>query len=468
MTDVVEEQDAQLTSATDLDRLRFIPFRRSDLVQMLRTSGLCNADQLPTFEDGVSRIDAVLAGEFHSFRRDLKDAYAAFDPDADTRTIRAFSEDGAAVDGSSEASRKTFLEGKAVALSDQLKDLLNRANYEVLTDRDLKRAFRNASLFQIRLKVNLKEYSDVLLYCRGGSERAETVKVFGLFKRDIRFINYERVLLYLRFSDNASAEEGQGPGRVMIKLFQNVPDADLEMLFPNTRVAMRWIDRLLIGVPAIASGAVVAFTKLGAPLLLLGALLGYWLGLQTEPVELDKKGLLVLGAGAGALVAYLWKQWSSYRNRKARFRQALTRNLYFKLLDNNAGALLRILDDGEESECKEAYAVYYFLLAAGGAATAADLDKAIEHWFEETWSARLDFEIEDALAKLARVGLAEKTGEEWRLVSGDNNQSGSEVGDAATNSKIEPLSDSATDFAVDTVTVESGDSEGEVPSLSSS
>ena len=44
-------------------------------------------------------------------------------------------------------------------------------------------------------------------------------------------------------------------------------------------------------------------------------------------------------------LAVLWKQFSSFRNRKLRFTQALTENLYFKLLDNNAGVLFRLLDD---------------------------------------------------------------------------------------------------------------------------
>lgn len=87
----------------------------------------------------------------------------------------------------------------------------------------------------------------------------------------MRFLNYDRVVLFLRFADRGERNHPDLlPGRVMIKLFQNVPEADLEMLFPNTQVAMRWSDRLLIGVPAVASGAIVAFTKLGAPLVLLG------------------------------------------------------------------------------------------------------------------------------------------------------------------------------------------------------
>lgn len=375
-----------------LPALRFIPFRRADLRHMLRTADLLDDAAQARFDGAVDAIEDVYAQEFHRLRQGLKDAYAPLDPDADTRTVTAARD--------------------SADLRQLLETLLQRANYEQLTERDLKRAFRHASLFQLRLRVDLAEFEEVVLYCRGASERSETLpRLFGLFKRPVRFTNYDRVVLYLRFRT-----EAESPGPVMVKLFQNVPDADLEMLFPNTEVGMRWLDRLLIGVPALVSGAVVVTTKLGAPLLLLGTMLGFWLGLHSEPVELDRRGLLVLAAGFGALAAYLWKQWSSYRNRKARFRQALTRNLYFKLLDNNAGVLLRILDDAEESECKEAMLALYFLLAAGGSASAQEIDQRIEQWFAEHWSARLDFEIDDALGKLAALGLAREEADRWRLL----------------------------------------------------
>src|SRR3712207_8715653 len=48
---------------------------------------------------------------------------------------------------------------------------------------------------------------------------------------------------------------------------QDVPRADLEMLFPNAQVRMRSIDKLLIGVPAVASGIIVIATKLIAALI---------------------------------------------------------------------------------------------------------------------------------------------------------------------------------------------------------
>lgn len=391
-----------LTAAAEaLPALRFIPFRRSDLLRMLRLeAGHRHAVQPDEdFAHGVAVIESAFAREFHALRQEIKEHYAPLDPDADTRLL----ESAASAQSSAEQ------------LVGSLARLLNRANYEVLTQDDLARAFRSASLFQIRLRVDMQDFDDVLLYCRGASIREETLSLlFGLWKRPVRFVNYDRVVIYLRFADRGEDTKIElQPHRVMIKLFQNVPEADIEMLFPNTQVGMRWIDRLLIGVPAVASGVVVAATKLGAPLLLLAGFVGYWLGLHEEQVVLDKRGLLLIAAGFGALAAYLWKQWSGYRNRKARFRQALTRNLYFRLLDNNAGVLYRVLEDAEDAECMEAFAALYFLLAEPGGVAAAELDGRIEAWFRERWSARLDFEIADALGKLQRLGLARMDNGLW-------------------------------------------------------
>jgi hypothetical protein len=203
----------------------------------------------------------------------------------------------------------------------------------------------------------------------------------------------------------------------MLKLFQNVPAADIEMLFPNTRVGMRLMDKLLIGVPALVSGGVVMTTKVGTTLILLGSLIGFWIGLKSEPVHLDKATSLALLAGLGTLGGYLWKQFSKFRNRKLRYTQALTENLYFKLLDNNAGVIYRILDEAEESEIKESLLAYYFLLMHPGQVSPDTIDRAIENWFREQWQCRLNFEITDALEKLQRLGLARKGDEGWELVS---------------------------------------------------
>lgn len=48
---------------------------------------------------------------------------------------------------------------------------------------------------------------------------------------------------------------------------------------------------------------------------------------------------------------------------------------------------------------------YLFLVNAEAGLTAKALDKAVEAWFTEAFQAPIDFEIEDALAKLERLDV---------------------------------------------------------------
>ena len=384
-------------------RLRFIPFRSKDLVQMCLQRGALDSGQQRAFGAACEQIETCFQREFHDIKLQLKDAYAPMDPDADTRMVTQFRDAGA-------ADRLTGI----------LEQVLNRANYDKVSRSQLERAFANASLFDLKLYVDLEDFEEALLFTRGATPREEEVsRLFGLWRRKVSFINYERVVLYIRFKEDVDTESTLGgclPGSTMLKLYQTVPGADVEMLFPNTRVGMRLIDKLLIGVPALVSGGIVMTTKLGATLVLLGSLLGFWLGMSSDPVVLDKAAVLALMAGLGALGGYLWKQYSSFRNRKLRFTQALTENLYFKLLDNNAGVIFRLLDEAEESECKESLLAYYFLLAGNQPLLADELDATIEQWFEELWQCQVDFEIADALAKLQQLDLARQENGRWLAV----------------------------------------------------
>ena len=141
-----------------------------------------------------------------------------------------------------------------------------------------------ASLFKIQLHVDFSDYHETVLFTRGESVRKEQVTLFGrFFKRDIEFNNYDSVVMFLHLKDeiiDATLKESCVPGSVVLKMFHNVPKADLEMLFPNTKIRMRLKDKLMIGIPALISGIVIAATKLGASFIIIVALVGFWLGLE--------------------------------------------------------------------------------------------------------------------------------------------------------------------------------------------
>ncbi len=391
-----------MSGDTELPLLRFIPFRRSDIVQMCLSDERVEAAEKTRFNATAELIETHYQKEFHLLRNELKEAYALIDPDSDTRLLPTFA--------------KPEHTAEIVPLLEQV---LERGNYERVTDEALKRAMKTSSLFQLRLHVDMSEFDEVLLYTRGASKRSEVIReFFGLWKRNVRFTNFDRVVLFIRFKEDVDSDSALGecpPGSTMLKLFQNVPEADIEMLFPNIRLGMRLLDKLIIGVPAVISGTIVVTTRLGATVLLLGSLLGFWLGVSTEPVKIDNAALIALGASAAALVGYIWKQFSNFRNRKLKYTQALTENLYFKLLDNNAGVIHRVVDDAEESECKESLLAYYFLLVADGPLSSGELDGRIEAWMAERWHCKLDFEVGDALGKLNRLGLAQETDGMWSL-----------------------------------------------------
>jgi hypothetical protein len=386
----------------------FLPFRRRDVVEMCVGDSRLDEADAGSFRDVCRILGAVLHFEFHERLEALKDAYAPFDPDADTRQIRELPESERA-----DCQRRLLVE---------LRSLLDAANFEEVTERDLERAFESESLLKVRLHVEFDDFEDVAFFRRGETVRTATVRrLWGLWKREIRFHNYDRVVVYVRFrsaehfAERRREELSFEPGSTILKLFQNVPRPDLEMLFPNSEVRMRRVDKAMIGVPAVVSGVAVVVTKLVASLGLLILLVGAWLGVSDRDVELDQNELIALGVGIGSAGGYLVRQVSKFKNRKIRFMKTLADNLYFKNLDNDAGVFHNLLDSAEEEEHKEAVLAYWFLLTEGPASP-SELDRAIEKWFAERWACEIDFEVDDALGKLHRLGLADTEGDRWRAV----------------------------------------------------
>ncbi len=209
------------------------------------------ADERESFRAFTELLASLLHHEFRGRLETLKDSYHPFNPDADTRTIVEL-----------DADERHAAQHRLVA---ELTALAEAANFERISTEDLDRAFVEESLMKVRLGTDVEK---------------------------------------LPFT----------PASTIIKLFQDVPRADLEMLFPNARVKMRRIDKLLIGVPAVISGIIMIVTKLLAALLPVLLLLGFWVGVHDEPVELNQ----------AQLVALLVRQFTKFKNRKIQFMKALT------------------------------------------------------------------------------------------------------------------------------------------------
>ncbi len=383
------------------NRNRFIPFRKTDIVDMcVRASHFSNTEETQ-FRYLCRLLESLLHFEFHHQMEMLKECYAPFNPDADTQSVHTYS-----------AEEKATYQKKLV---EALTSVLDAANFQKITDTDLEEALREESLFNIRLRVDFNDFEEVIFYRRGETVKQETLKKYwGLKKQRFSFTNFERVAVYIKFKEATYFDTQKRknlyfkPGSTIIKLFQSVPKADLEMLFPNSEVRMKTIDKLIIGIPAAVSGIAVVASKLGASILLIASVIAFWLGFKDEEVQIEQKHLIALAVGLGAVGGFLFRQINKFKNRKIKYMKAFSESLYFKNLDNNAGVFHHLIDAAEEEEFKEAVLAYFFLLTAEQQLTKAGLDKAIENWFETAHGCRINFEIEDALNKLERWDLVKR------------------------------------------------------------
>jgi hypothetical protein len=377
------------------DRERFIPFSKAEVVDLLCADGRLDEEQQQSFRELCTILQSIFHFEFQEKVERLKKNFAPFDPDLDVKTKKVWSGED--------------LERMEDALIADLGEVLTAANYDRLSDAELATALeRQSPLLRLNLHVDFDEFSRCIVFCRGDTTRTEIVESwFGLRKREVEINAFERVVLYLHFKPREYFEAHHSltrplvtPGSTMIKLFRSVPKADLEMLFPNTRLAMKPLDLALLVVPAVG-GLVALLPKI----LLLGVTL--WALVTTFEVE-HPRALLGLGALLGTVLGFMARQWDKYKSKKLDFVKTVSDRLYFQNIDNNAGVFHHLIDAAEEEECKEVMLAYYLLWTTEAGLTEPALDSAVERWFATEHDTRIDFEVDDALAKLERLGLAQQ------------------------------------------------------------
>lgn len=331
----------------------------------------------------------------------LKRAYSPFNPDLDERIPSRDSEPTSA---------------EALEFTDRLRAVLERGNYERLTDDDIAHAFESRSLFPINVVVDTSVYEQFVIYARGETvHNAKIARLYGLKRKTIEVPTFDRVCIYIRFKTAAQLEVSDAelgklpfePGTTVLKLFRNIPKADLEMLFPNCRPTMRPTDKLLLGIPALLGGIPVLLKLIPAALALT-----FVFGLKGD--EVTTKALITGGTGLAVLGGYLFRQWDKYKNRRILFGKVLTENLYFRNLDSNEGVLTRVVDEADDEECKEALLGYECARRAGGWIGVEDLRATVEAYVEERFRVEVAFEIADAVAKLEALGLLEHDGDRVR------------------------------------------------------
>lgn len=370
------------------DREHFIPLRKSDLIELLCHDKTLQANERESFRQFCVLVSAVFHFEYLKQLEELKDAYAPFDPDADTKTLKAVSAE------KRDADEQQLFERFAA--------LMERANFKRLTREELQRAMQEvATVSGIQTQVELGMFVHLDIFVRGDvMGRMHRRSWRKLWRKEEFFVPlYQRLVLIVKMRPHKRLDRDIDTSRVYLKIFKDIPKVDQDMLLPGARVRFSRIDQAMIIYP-LAAGIGLTLYNIGASIL---------------ESSLAAFGSLLTWSLAGAIGGYGYKSYYSYQVKKQDYSLKLTKSLYYKSLDNNTGVLMRLLDEAEEQECRETFLAYFCLwkYAPAEGWTAAQLDDYVELYLEGNANLKVDFEIGDALVKLERLKIVRKVGDAY-------------------------------------------------------
>jgi len=387
-----------------MKREQYIPFDKEFLLEQQIAEYTVNKSDVEDFKKLFEILEHYFHYEGFNLIRQLKQNYALFDPDLQPN------------------ERTGFLDKSNLSVfKETLIKVLDRSKYSRAERETLEQALIDSDLIGLNLAIDFDAFKDYELYVRGHHKATEKVPKFLFWKKEIEIEYYDRVMIYLNYKDVNYFEEKKvrldklpiDPGCIILKIFKRVPVNDLETVFPNAIPKMSTTDKLLFWVPGIGGGISLLSTNV------IPALIGMYGAYKSgEAIDLlNSKTSLNHGLIAlGVLGAYLFRQYSSFVNKKIRYSKMLSDSLYFKNVGNNSGAFYSLLNSSEEEEFKETILAYAFLNRSKKPLTAEELDNQIESWFKVKLNTDLDFDVEDALFKLKNIGLGIETNGKWEVI----------------------------------------------------
>ncbi|MNK76284.1 hypothetical protein D3C87_958490 [compost metagenome] len=387
-----------------MTREHYIPFNKEFLLEQQIAAFAENVQKANDFKNLFEIIEHYYHYESFNLNRNLKQHYALYDPDL------------------SEKEREQFInKSNYPVFKETLLKVLERGNYYRINQKALNDAFKDSDLIGLNLSIDFNAFKDFELYARGHHKAKEKVKKYFFWTKEVEIEYYDRVLIYLNYSDadylrKKKVKLGKmpiDPGSIALKIFKRVPKNDLETIFPNAIPKMSLKDKLLLWVPGVFGGISLLSAKV------IPALINMYEAYQTgETIDLlNSKTSLNQGLIAlGILGAYCFRQYNNFINKKIRYSKTLSDSLYFKNIGNNSGAFYSLLNSSEEEALKETILAYTFLHESEKSLTAQELDNQIESWFKTKLNTDLDFDVNDALLKLKSMGLGIETNGKWNVI----------------------------------------------------
>jgi len=390
----------------DVPTSRFIPLTRHAVMVDL-CEDIEGPDDTDYFAHAALELERHRAHDYREMAAEIRRLYLPFSPDADTVKV---------TDLSPEEALKA--EQDLAAL---VRHLLTRANYSPIPNDELTRILSEQSPYSLRIEVDLDEYDLLHVFARDVYAAARSVRrpeTLYLLKATFETRVHRRLFVALKLKTDEkrareiAEREGISEKKAMrkvrkrrkalpqdtrtdfiyVKVFKDMPEYDLQILFPLRSVQFRPFDRIKFVATATGGTAFGIFTTTGKVLA------------ATNPIT-----------AVGALIGFiglLARQITQFFNQRNRYMMELAQKLFFHNLANNRAALALLLDRAEEEDVKEDLITLYFL--RGERVERRELPekkRMIEDVIADRYGVRVDFELDDALSRLLADGAVREEGD---------------------------------------------------------
>jgi hypothetical protein len=380
---------------------RFIPVTRFALLDRLTATGIWPVGQAQEARRFFRYLDHWRRQQYNAQLHRLEETYEPFNPDSDLLLTRTFSPE------ERRRMQERVLEGMA--------RILEQANYVRIDHNDVEQILTRDSAYGLDLFVDLNAFDEVLLFYRGASNKRDMRRRWQKFylREEFEVPIFQRLFLLFKLKpfdecvrevmqseklgrreaekvvkrQRASMPPNVHENNIYMKLFKNIPRDDIEMVFPNTQVRFRLLDKLWLGATASGGLGLGAFGAAGKIALLV-----------SNP--LAALGALV-GLGGVAI-----RQATNFMNQKQRYMVVMAQNLYFHAMADNRGVMLKLATRAAEEDLKEEMLLYSVLAKERARRQdLPDIDAAIEQYLTASFNVSVDFDIPDALDRLIADGI---------------------------------------------------------------
>jgi Protein of unknown function (DUF3754) len=392
--------DGQTASETEIES--FIPVPRSEITAKLSRPELWAPGQAGEVKRFFRYLTAWRHITYNELLDRLDSSYDLFSPDSDIRVDLERAQDDV-----------TKIRTEFLTL---MRRLLVHANFTEIPRAALTSLLTRESVYGLDLHVDFDDYEEIMVFWRGNATNTRIKRLPIRFwkRKEIEYPVYRRLflLLKLKAKDKRLQEMMREDGislkkarkqlaarrkmlpvnaddeAIYVKIFKDIPHADMEMMFPNTRVKMRGKDKWWLSVTAGGSlgGAIV-----GPAIKIMAA---------TSMLALSPMTMVMAGLGLAGVAS---RQVGNVMSQRRQYMAVLAQNLYFHTLADNRAAITLLASRAEEEDVKEEMLLYSVLAKEHVSKhELTDLKDAIVGYLQREYQVTVDFDVEEALGRLIK------------------------------------------------------------------